>query len=98
MSERGFIQFIKDAVIKYGEKAIWKWFEKWGYDQEMYNTECKCVMVSIHSDKQIEVSLEENSLNTRDFDMIITRQLLRTQGRECSKKDGFFRVMENYYE
>ncbi len=78
VNERGFIQFIKEAVGKYGEKGVWKWLEKWGYDQEMYNNECKCFMISIHSERDIELSLEENSLNTRDFDMIITRQLLRS--------------------
>jgi hypothetical protein len=53
INRRGFLQFIKDSIKEHGENVVWRWFEKWGYDKEMYSQEARCFMLSIHSMKPI---------------------------------------------
>jgi len=36
LNQRGFIEFFKDSVNSLGETAVWRWFEKWGFDRDLY--------------------------------------------------------------
>ena len=59
INRRGFIEFWKDAIRTQGENAVWRWFEKWGYDKDLYSCESRCFMLTIHSLKPIEIQIEE---------------------------------------
>jgi hypothetical protein len=55
VNKRGFIEFWKDSIRTQGENAVWRWFEKWGYDKDLYPVESRCFMLTIHSLKPIAI-------------------------------------------
>ena len=45
----GFIEFFKDSIQERGEDAVWEWFEKWGYDKDLYPVEERTYYITKHS-------------------------------------------------
>lgn len=55
VSKRGFLDFWKDAIRTQGESAVWRWFEKWGYEKDLYPVESRCFMLTVHSIHPISI-------------------------------------------
>jgi len=45
----GFIEFFKDSIKERGEDVVWEWFEKWGYDKDLYPVEERTFRITKHS-------------------------------------------------
>jgi hypothetical protein len=55
INRRGYIEFWKDSIRTQGEAAVWRWFEKWGYDKELYPVEARSFMITFHSLSSIAI-------------------------------------------
>ena len=75
INRRGFIEFFKDAIQTQGEQAVWRWFEKWGYDKDLYSIEARCFMLTVHSMKPISIQIEEASPK-RDLEDLVNKMIL----------------------
>ena len=49
VNKRGFMEFFEQKARKEGENVIWDWFEKCGYDRDLYPIESRTFMLTIHS-------------------------------------------------
>lgn len=79
INRRGFLEFWKDAIRSQGEAAVWRWFEKWGYDKDLYSCESRCFMLTIHSLKPIEIQIEE-ATPKKDYDVFVNKIILEKFG------------------
>jgi hypothetical protein len=97
INRRGFIEFWKDAIKSQGESAVWRWFEKWGYDKDLYPGESRCFMLTIHSLKPIAIQIEEATLK-KDYDELVNRIILERFGEELESKPSAYRLLNKFSE
>jgi hypothetical protein len=57
---KGFTEFVKDHLKIEGEEKTRKWLAKLGYDNMLFNKECRCFTLSFHSNAQFEVQQKAN--------------------------------------
>lgn len=97
ISKRGFLDFWRDAVKTQGESAVWRWFEKWGYDKDLFPVESRCFMLTIHSIKSIAIQIEEAS-SKKDYDDLVNKMIVERFGEELESKEGAYRLLHKFYE
>jgi len=97
INRRGFIEFWKDAIRTQGENTVWRWFEKWGYDKDLYPCESRSFMLTIHSLKPIAIQIEESS-QKKDYDELVNRIIVERYGEELESRPGVFRVLSKFSE
>lgn len=97
INKRGFIEFFKDAIRTQGEPAIWRWFEKWGYDKDLHPCESRCFMLTIHSLKPIFIQIEE-ATPKKDYDALVNKIILERFGEEIEQKPGVYRLINKFSE
>ena len=97
VSRRGFLDFWKDGVKMQGEEAIWRYFEKWGYDRDLYPCQARCFMLTIHSLKPIAIQIEEASMQ-KDYDELVNRTIVERYGEELESKPDFYRLLSKFSE
>jgi hypothetical protein len=97
INRRGFLEFWKDSIRTQGEAAIWRWFEKWGYDKDIFPTESRCFMLTIHSLKPIEIQIEEATMK-KDFDVYVNRIILERFAETLEEKPGAYRLLNKFCE
>jgi len=76
ITQRGFINFFKDAIIQNGEENIWKWFELLGYDRDLYSVRSRCFILTIHSENEVNVTVRDaiqTDLDTRANILLIQK-------------------------
>lgn len=97
MNKRGFLEFWKDSIRTQGEQAVWRWFEKWGYDKDLYPFESRSFMLTIHSLKPIAIQIEEASPK-KDYDALVNRIILERFGEELESKPNVYRLLNKFSE
>ena len=86
ITEKGFIDFFKDNYLsKNGKEEINKWFNKLGYDKNLYPLKSRCFMITFHSEIPIKVSVF-NSLETNLYTKI-ERLILMSNGKKIKELD-----------
>jgi hypothetical protein len=74
-----------------------RWFEKWGYDKDLYPFESRCFMLTIHSLNRISLSIEEATPRT-DYDDLVNKMILEKFGEEMESKAGVYRLLSKFSE
>lgn len=97
INRRGFLEFWKDAIRSQGEAAVWRWFEKWGYDKDLYSCESRCFMLTIHSLKPIEIQIEEASPK-KDYDVFVNKIILEKFGEQLEERPNVYRLLNKFCE
>lgn len=97
VNRRGFLEFWEDAVRTQGEAAVWRWFEKWGYDKDLYPCESRCFMLTIHSLKPIAIQIEE-ATPKKDYDELVNKIILERFAEELESKPGVYRLLNKFSE
>jgi len=46
---KGFQDYFRDQITTLGEEAVWKLFEKLGYDRDLYSIRSRTFMLTVHS-------------------------------------------------
>ena len=86
ITEKGFIDFFKDIYLsKNGKEEINNWFNKLGYDKNLYPLKSRCFMITFHTETPIKVSVY-NTLETYLFSKI-ERLILISNGKKIYQKD-----------
>jgi hypothetical protein len=78
----GFKNYFKD-FIKKSDKNI---FENFGYDKELYNNNCRQYILTIHSDKELNIKIKDNigcNLNSKFYKI-----LLKLMGKNWNSKEN----------
>jgi len=88
INKRGFIDFWKDAIQTQGDQAIWRWFDKWGYDKDLYSHEARCFMLTIHTLKEISIQIIEATAK-EDYDDLVNKMILQNFGEELESKKEY---------
>eukprot|EP01017_Pseudomicrothorax_dubius_P043528 TRINITY_DN7268_c0_g4_i1.p1 TRINITY_DN7268_c0_g4~~TRINITY_DN7268_c0_g4_i1.p1 ORF type:complete len:818 (-),score=145.97 TRINITY_DN7268_c0_g4_i1:98-2551(-) len=86
ISLRGFLEFWKDALLKYGEEQIRGWFELLGYDQTLFSNRSRSFIVTLHSEVEISVTVRD-AIQT-DLDNRTNVMLIQKHGKEMETKRG----------
>ena len=97
INRRGFVDFWKDSIRTLGENAVWRWFEKWGYDKDLYSTESRCFMLTIHSGQPISIQIEEANPK-KDYDNLVHKMILERFGEELESRPSVYRVLNKFSE
>ena len=92
VSKRGFIDFFKDAIRTQGEATVFRWFEKWGYDRDLYPNESRCFMLTIHSINRISIQIEEASPK-KDYEDLVNKMILERFGEEQEPRNSNYRLL-----
>ena len=86
ITEKGFIQFFQDVYSsRNGKDEILKWFNKLGYDKDLYPLKSRCFMITFHSETPIKVSVY-NTLETY-LHSKIERLILISNGKKIKQKN-----------
>ena len=86
ITEKGIIDFFKDIYLsKNGKEEINNWFNKLGYDKNLYPLKSRCFMITFHTETPIKVSVY-NTLETYLFSKI-ERLILISNGKKIYQKD-----------
>jgi hypothetical protein len=72
-----------------------RWFEKWGYDKDLYPTESRCFMLTIHSMKPIAIQIEE-ATTRKDYDDLVNKMILENFGEELESKPNVYRLLSKF--
>lgn len=97
VNRRGFLDFFKDAIRTQGESTVWRWFEKWGYDKDLYPGESRTFMLTIHSLNKVSIQIEETSTK-KDYDDLVNKMILERFGEELESKAGVYRLLSKFSE
>jgi hypothetical protein len=97
INKRGFLELWKDAIKTQGESAIWRWFEKWGYDKDLYPSESRCFMLTMHSINSVAIQIEEASIK-KDYDELVNKMIIERFGEELESKPNAYRLLHKFYE
>ena len=86
ITEKGFIEFFQDVYSsRNGKDEIFKWFNKLGYDKDLYPLKSRCFMITFHSETPIKVSVY-NTLETY-LHSKIERLILVSNGKKIKQKN-----------
>ena len=97
VNRRGFLAFWRNAIKTQGEAAVYKWFEKWGYDQDLHPFESRCFMLTIHSIQPIAIQIEE-ATPQKDYDDVVNKTIVERFGEEMEQKEGVYRLLAKFSE
>lgn len=50
---------MKDMINTLGEEAVWKWFEKLGYDRDLYSIRSRTFLVTVHSTTELSITVRD---------------------------------------
>ena len=78
-----------------GDNAIWTWFEKWGYDRDLYLQEARTFMLTIHSLQSISISIEEATIK-KDLEEIVNRQILEQFGEVFEERPQTYKLLQKF--
>jgi calpain-15 len=59
LSLKGFIDYFRDSITSIGEEAVWKWFEKLGYDRDLYSIRSRTFMLTVHSSVELSITVRD---------------------------------------
>ena len=97
VNRRGFIEFFKDAIRTQGVTTVWRWFEKWGYDKDLYPNESRTFMLTLHSMGKVSIKIEETN-SKKDYDDLVNKMILERFGEELESKGGAYRLLSKFSE
>ena len=53
------MDYFRDSIMTLGEEAIWKWFEKLGYDRDLFSIRSRTFLLTIHSTIELSVTVRD---------------------------------------
>jgi calpain-15 len=59
ISLKGFLDYFRDSINTLGDEAVWKWFEKLGYDRDLYSVRSRTFLLTIHSNVELSVTVRD---------------------------------------
>jgi len=67
LTERGLIEFFMNAVQTQGEETVWAWFEKLGFDRDLFNGRQRSFIFTMHSDHEVNMTIKDASVTNYDY-------------------------------
>lgn len=96
INERGFVDFFKEQIRQQGDTTIWRWFEQWGYDKDLYPIEARTYVITAHSLDPININICETNVQN-DLDDITNRLVLQNFGEVLEQKPNVYRLLCKYH-
>jgi len=70
----GFINYFEDYIKNKDNKEIQNIFEKFGYDKELYNNDCRQYILTIYSEKELVIKIKDNikcNMNSKLYKILL---------------------------
>ena len=78
LTEEGFLAVVKQRAEQNGERYFWDFLLKLGYDPELYSNKARGFVLTLHSDKQMQIQVRDNLHSHLDARGLV--ELVRQQG------------------
>lgn len=98
LNRRGFCNFIRDQVKKHGDEVVLGWFDRWGYDADLFCKESRHFMFTIHSTEHIEAQILEVLPGETNFDAFVHGFTLQAQGQAVETLPKSYQLLCAPYE
>jgi hypothetical protein len=76
--------YIRLIILK---SVIWGWLENLGYDRDLYSVRSRCIILTLHS--EIELSVTVRDAIQTDLDNRTNILIIEKYGQELEVKPGF---------
>lgn len=83
LSLDGFIQYMHDQTIQFGETTMWSWLNSWGYDRDFYSIGARRFVFTIHSTEHLQVHMRKQIGS--GMSLLVDQMLLQNFGVQKSQ-------------
>ena len=104
MNLRGFIDYFTDLIKDRGEKVAWAALKNWGYDEDLYPTQSRTFILTIHSMIPLKMQIDDTTKSATsgkhvaELEETVNRLIIQKFGSVAEEKLGFYSLQMKQHE